>query len=286
MPRLQRKSLERPEEVRAYELGRFETWHLDDVVLGRFYHEPGWRWSTHVRPVAGTDRCQYHHLGVCVSGTLHVEMLDGLEMEIPPGTAFEIPPGHDAWVVGDDPWVAYDFAGGRTYGRRLAGSGERVLATILLTDIVDSTATAERVGHAAWRELLARHFVTARAELDRFRGREVHTTGDGILALFDGSERAIKCGAAIARTASDHDLQVRCGVHTGEVELVSNDVRGVAVHIASRIAAQAAPGEVLVSGSTVDLVADSGLRFVDRGIHHLKGISGARQLWALAEETG
>src|SRR4029077_9330141 len=149
-----------------------------------------------VKPVALTDTCEYHHLGIVMSGRLRFLTPDGLEMEVGPGMIFEVQPGHDAWVLGDEACVIYDFAGMRTFGRPLVGSGHRILATIVCTDIVDSTAMAVRLGDAGWRDLIAEQTSAIRRELDRFHGREATTTGDGILATFDGAERAVNCAVA------------------------------------------------------------------------------------------
>lgn len=281
MVRLLRKRLDHPDEVRSFTNGRVEIFEIGDNIVGRTVYEPGWRWSVDVKPIAGTDLCMYHHLGYCLTGILHVVLEDGTSLEIGPEEAFEIPPAHDAWVIGDEPWITVDFAGMRSFARPLVGSGERILTSILFSDIVDSTAMAVSLGDAAWRELLSRHYERGRFELDRYRGREIDTTGDGFLALFDSSERAVRAAAAICRTADELSLQIRCGVHTGEVELVPGNVRGVAVHLAARVMALAGPGEVLVSGTTHDLLAGSGLVFEDRGLHDLKGIDGPRRVFAL-----
>ena len=286
MVRLLRKRLDNPDEVRSFPHGRVEIFEIGDNVVGRTVYEPGWRWSEDVRPIAGTDLCMYHHLGYCLTGLLHVILEDGTSLEIAAGEAFEIPPGHDAWVVGDEQWITVDFAGMRSFARPTVGTGERVLSTILFTDIVGSTATAVRLGDAAWRELLSRHNELGRYELDRFRGREIDTTGDGFLALFDSSERAVRAAAGICRAAGALGIEVRAGVHTGEVELVPGNVRGVAVHMAARVMALAEPSEVLISATTYDLLAGSDLVFVDRGLHELKGITGARQVYALARSPG
>jgi class 3 adenylate cyclase len=282
MARLQHKTLEQPDEVRSYTKGATEIFELDDFVIGRMVMHPGWRWIHDVKPIAGTDRCMNHHLGYVVSGTLHVELADGSKAEIGPREMFEIPPGHDAWVVGDEPWEAIDFRGARNYARLPMVSGDRVLATILFVDVVDSTATLERLGDAAWRDLLGQHHETIQLELDRFQGREVDRAGDGLLALFDGPARAVQCASAIARRARGIGLEVRAGLHTGEVELGTGGIRGVAVHVASRIAAMAAAGEVLVSSTTHELVAGSNLSFTSRGRHALKGIAEDRELFVLA----
>ena len=282
MSRLQAKSLDDPDEVRPTPFGRVDVYNLDDLVIGRMVFEPGWHWMEHVQPLAGTSLCQYHHVGICISGRLANRLEDGTTHEIGPGMVYEIPPGHDGWVVGDEAWVAYDVAGVRSFARADAPT-QRILGAVLFTDIVDSTAFAASVGPARWRELVGAHNERIQFELDRYRGRLVKTTGDGVLALFDGSERAVRAAAAICLAAKAMGLTIRAGVHTGEVELAAGDVRGLAVHVAARVMAQAGPGQVFVSATTRELVADSGLAFVDAGAHELKGVSGARQLYCLAE---
>ena len=158
---------------------------------------------------------------------------------------------------------------------------DRVLATVLFSDIVGSSEKAASLGDRAWRELLEQHHELVRRELVRFRGHEVDTAGDGFLASFDGPARAIRCGCAIAELMPELGLDVRVGLHTGECELVDGKVAGIAVHTGARVAAQALPGEVLVSSTVKDLVAGSGLVFQDRGAHTLKGIPGQWQLFAV-----
>ena len=284
MAHMQRKSLDLPDETRTIPHGKTDIWNLGDFVVGRITFEPGWQWSKDVKPIAGTDWCEYHHLGLVLQGTLHYTTPEGLEMEVGPGMLYEILPLHDAWVVGDETLIQYDFAGMRTFALPAAARAERTLGTLVCTDVVDSTATAERVGPAAWASMLGNLNAESRRQVDKYRGRVVGTTGDGIIAMFDGAERAIRCGSAISRSGAGLGLGLRVGVHTGEVELLSDDVRGVAVHIVSRVTGLATAGEVLVSGTTHELVADSDLRFEDRGRHELKGVDGARQVWALVEE--
>jgi pimeloyl-ACP methyl ester carboxylesterase len=165
-------------------------------------------------------------------------------------------------------------------GTRSVPEPERVLATVMFTDIVGSTQRAAELGDARWRELLAAHQAAVRRELTRFRGREVKTLGDGSLATFDGPARAIRCGRAIAQSARSLGLEVCIGLHSGEVELIEDDVGGIAVHIAARVGALAAADEVLVSSTVKDLVAGSGIRFMDRGANQLKGISDEWRLFA------
>ena len=157
-------------------------------------------------------------------------------------------------------------------GMRHRPDSDRVLATVMFTDIVRSTERAAELGDARWRELLNSYYAVLRKELTTFRGHEVNTAGDGLLATFDGPNRAIRCACAVRERLRPLGLQVRSGLHTGECELIGDDVGGIAVHIAARVAASAEPDEVLVSSTVRDLVAGSGLRFADRGKHALKGV--------------
>jgi DNA-binding LytR/AlgR family response regulator len=159
----------------------------------------------------------------------------------------------------------------------------RMLATVLFTDIVDSTATASRLGDRAWREVLSRHDGICRQAIERHHGRLIKLTGDGVLATFDGPARAVRCASAIGDSMRGLDLALRAGVHTGECELHQGDVGGIAVHIGARIAALAGPGEVLVSATVRDLVGGSGIEFEDRGMQPLKGIASAIRIFAVAK---
>lgn len=283
--RLQRKRFSEAVDVRRIPHGQIDVVELDDVVVGRMTYEPGWRWSTDVKPIAGTEMCTYHHLGVVISGRLRVGTPDGVELEIGPGDVFEIPPGHDAWVVGDEPWVSVDFEAMRTFGRGPDPGDNRSLVTILFTDVVDSTLLATRVGDTAWKELLAQHNEQAQAAVDRHRGRVVKWTGDGMLALFDGAERAARSAILLRSKVRGLGLEVRQAIHSGEVETSAGDVRGIAVHAAARILALAQPGEILTSGTVHDLLDGSSFRFEDRGRHELKGLSGDRPIFAITDPT-
>jgi class 3 adenylate cyclase len=168
-------------------------------------------------------------------------------------------------------------------GSREPEEPDRILATVLFTDIVGSTELAAQLGDRRWRDLLASHHATIRAELRRYRGREVDTAGDGFLAVFDGPARAIRASLACVAAVRSLGLEIRAGIHTGEVEqLPGGDIGGITVHIGARIAAVAAKGEVLVSSSVRDLVSGSGFSFVDRGSHRLKGLTEERRLYAIA----
>jgi class 3 adenylate cyclase len=162
---------------------------------------------------------------------------------------------------------------------------DRMLATVLFTDIVGSTATALQLGDRAWRELLERHHSIVRRELMRFRGREIDTAGDGFFAAFDGPARAIRCACAVVDGVRELGIDVRAGLHTGECEVVDGKVAGIAVHTGARVAAIAQGGEVVVSSTVKDLVAGSGIEFEDRGLQDLKGIPGEWRLFSVARES-
>lgn len=170
-------------------------------------------------------------------------------------------------------------------GVRPVGFTERVLSTVLYTDIVDSTARAAALGDAAWKQTLDRHDRLVGREIDRHRGITVKSTGDGVLARFDGPARAVSCGLAIAAAAPDLGLEVRAGLHTGEIELRGDDIGGISAHIGARVASLAGPGEVLVSRTVRDLVAGSGLAFADRGEHELKGVPDRWQVYAASRAS-
>jgi class 3 adenylate cyclase len=278
---LHRKSFATPDQVRTFPTGRVHIVTLDETAIGRFLFQPGWRWSKDVAPITGTRSCQHRHLGYTISGSLRVRMEDGTELTIGPGDAYEIPPGHDAWVVGDEPWDSVEFTSAHAYGRSAEELGERVLATILFCDIVASTETLERIGDQAWAGLVREHNARIRTAIGRFRGREIDSAGDGFLALFDGAAKAVHAAASMDPAVSDLGVRVRVGIHTAEVEIVGGQARGVAVHTASRVASLAGPGEVLVSGTTRDLLDGSGLSLESRGQHELKGLSGVRPIFAL-----
>jgi class 3 adenylate cyclase len=200
-----------------------------------------------------------------------------LAERIPGAQFFELPGvDHVPWIDAD-PIVdeVEEFLTGIRAGPRPG----RVLATILFTDIVGSTEKAAELGDRAWADLLASHNQAVRRELRRFSGEEIATAGDGFLVLFDGPARAIRCGQAVTQRVGELGLSVRAGIHTGEIERPGRDVRGIAVHVAARVAAEARPGEVLVTATTRDLVAGSGLAFSDRGERRLKGLEEPKRVF-------
>ena len=198
-----------------------------------------------------------------------------------PGARFVELEGRDnVFAVGDSEAVLGEIEEFLT-GHRLAHEPDRMLATVLFTDIVDSTRRAAEMGDTDWRFLLERHDALFRRALERHRGREVKRTGDGFMATFDGPARAIRCAASVAEAMGSLGLEVRAGLHTGECEVMDSDIGGLAVHIAARVMARADPREVLVSSTVKDLVAGSGIDFQDRGAHELRGVPGNWRLYAV-----
>lgn len=281
MARLQRRKFEETDDIRVTGRGQVQVIELGDRTVARQVWQPGWRWSVDVKPIVGTQSCQAHHVAYSVSGRLHVRMTDGIEMEVGPGEVFEIPPGHDAWVVGDEAFVSVDFEAMRGFAKPNESAGRRTLATVLMTDIVDSTHLAVEYGPARWQEAIRRHNERAERSIDQHEGRLVKTTGDGVIGLFDSAERAVRAGIAVAAAVADLGLQIRAAVQTGEVELSAGDVRGVVVHATARMMALAGPREVVVSTTVRDLLDGTGLDFEDYGLHTLKGLPGERQLYRI-----
>lgn len=266
--------------TRAFAHGVGTVARVGPVAIGRAYLEPGWRWSNDVQPIAGTAWCEIHHLHVLLAGRLGVELEDGERADFEAGDVFDLPPGHDAWVIGDELVDILDVSG--SVGEfAMPPAHARIVATLLMTDIVDSTGTAVRLGDGRWRRLLADHDRIARIQLDRFRGHEVHTTGDGFLARFDSAAGAIRCAAAIRDAVAEMGILIRAGVHSGEIELLPDDVRGVAVHAAARVMALAGASEILVSSVTRALLTGSGVALEPRGSHVLKGIAEPMDVFAV-----
>jgi class 3 adenylate cyclase len=227
----------------------------------------------HVAPAINVPTLIVHTTGdkVC-----HVENARFLSRTIPGARYVELPgEDHVPWFAPGD-----TLAEIREYltGEREAATPDRVLATVLFTDLVGSTARATELGDRRWRDLLEQHHAAVRRELERFGGRELDTAGDGFFATFDGPARAIRCARAIVEAVQPLGLEVRAGLHTGEVELLDGKLAGIAVNIGARVAARAAAGEVLVSGTVRDLVAGSGIAFADRGVAELKGVPGEWRL--------
>src|SRR5215213_3679056 len=277
-----KKNLDSPDEVIRGEYVHSDIVRLGDITVGRVVEDPGWSWRTHMQPRVGGDWCETRHVGVVISGRHHTEFADGTSIDLGPNDVFDIGPGHDGQTVGDEPFVYIGWEGLRTWAAPI-GVGERTLTTLVFTDVVGSTAIASQMGERAWSDVLARHNELVRGAISGHRGREIGTTGDGFLATFDSAARAIRFAVDVRAAGAGLGLRLRAGVHTGEVDLVGSDVRGIAVHEAARIAAAADADVILVSEVTRALASGSGATFGPGASHQLKGIEGARVLYPVAD---
>jgi class 3 adenylate cyclase len=232
-----------------------------------------------VRDVASAIRVPTLILHAVDDQVCHVENARFLARTIPGARYVELP-GGDHLMYAELADLAVAEIREFLTGVREGPEPERVLATVLFTDLVGSTEHAGELGDKRWRELLERHHQAVRSELKRFSGREIDTAGDGFLAAFDGPARAIRCAKAVVSAVDELGLEVRAGVHTGECEVLGEKLAGVAVHVGARVAAQAGPGEVLVSSTVRDLIAGSGIELEDRGLYAFKGIDEERRLYA------
>ncbi|MGH8958185.1 MAG: adenylate/guanylate cyclase domain-containing protein [Acidimicrobiia bacterium] len=274
-------SFEEPDEVVELELVRSELVYLEGLSVSRTVHQPGWRWSKHVRPHVGGDWCQTRHVGLAVSGAVHVVLHTGDEFDLREGMVADVPPGHDAWVIGDILYVDITWTGARTWLPITDPGTDRVLATILFTDIVESTSLARSMGDDHWADFIATFDARVRESLAGCGGREIRTTGDGILAIFTGAGRAVSCAQALRPLAHTLGVRLRLALHAGEIDLVGRDIRGIAVHEAARILAAAHPDEILVSATVQGLLSSGDFAWRDRGWHEMKGFAESRQLFAL-----
>lgn len=271
-----------PEAVVSYSLGATYQVRLAGTVVSRHVLQPGWSWESDARPLVGTGSCELYHRGVVLSGRMGVRTDEGAEVVIGPNQVFDLRPGHVTWVEGNEELVMVDWAGGAGFDTA-PGDAARVMASVLFTDIVGSTLQARKEGDAAWKRTLAMHEDVVRTELVRFGGREVETAGDSFLIVFDGAERAIRCGLGLVEALAAIGVSIRVGIHSGEVALSGERVRGVAVHTAARVVGEAGSGEVLVSGTTRDLAEGAaGLSFESRGRYRLKGLDREHELFAAA----
>jgi class 3 adenylate cyclase len=237
--------------------------------------------ARHVLPAIRVSTLVMHRVGDSV---INVELGRHLAANIPGAKYVELPGNdHIPFYERDITDRIVDEVEEFLTGSRSQPELDRVLATVMFTDIVDSTKRASELGDRQWRALLDRHDDTVRQQLARFRGQEVKNLGDGFMATFDGPARAVRCAASICESVRPLGIAVRSGLHTGEVELKRDDVAGIAVHIAARIAAEAEAGETVVSSTVRDLVAGSGLNFQDRGIHELKGLPEALHLYSVLQ---
>jgi class 3 adenylate cyclase len=262
----------------------FRSWYGQ---LERLAGSPGsmlamWRWNMDmdiraVLPVIRVPTLVLHRVG---DQLVQVESGRYLAQHIPGASYVELPGSEHYAFIGDVDRIVDEVEEFLT-GMRTGGEPDRVLATLLFTDLVGSTERAGHLGDRRWRDVLAEHQSAVRRQFELCRGREINTTGDGFLATFDGPARAIRCACAIRDGAGQLGLEIRAGLHTGEVEVIGDDIGGIAVHVGARVSAEAQPGEVLVSSTVRDLVAGSGIVFATRGPHRLKGVSEPWELLAV-----
>ena len=233
----------------------------------------------HVLPTVRTPTLILHRTG---DRAINVEHSRYMTQQIPMAKLIEFSGSDHFFWVGDSDAITDEVEEFLT-GVRPRPKPDRMLTTVLFTDIVDATEKAATLGDRQWGELLQSHHALVRRELSRYHGREIDTAGDGFFATFDGPARAIRCACAIREAVSSLGITIRAGLHTGECELIGEKIGGIAVHLGARVVAEARSGEVLVSSTVKDLVAGSGLRFIDRGVHTLKGIPGDWNLFAVEE---
>lgn len=278
--RILRASLDDPSFGRTISRGQGSIVHVGPLAIGRARLEPGWRWSDDVKPAVGTEWCELHHLHVLLAGRFASRMVGGETEEFGPGDVFDIPPGHDSWVVGDEPVVLLDVSGNvAEFGQ--PGATTRAVMTLLMSDIVESTPMAARLGDAAWRQVLADHNRIVRSQVARLRGREIDTTGDGFLVAYDSPAAAIDSAKAIRDAVRTIGLEVRIGVHTGEVEIAADGLRGIAVHTTARVMAAAGPSQIVMTAVTRTLAEGSRITARELGRHELKGIPSPVELYSV-----
>jgi class 3 adenylate cyclase len=265
----------------ASQLARLQRSALRPGAIGHYYRQS---MLSDIRPILPTIQAPTLVIHRTEDRIMPIAL--GREVaELIPGARFVELPGTDALPFSGDTDRLVEEVEEFLTGAHTGAEFERILATLVFTDIVDSTSVAAQVGDRAWRDLLDQHNELVRGELDRFKGREIATTGDGFLATFDGPGKAVRCGLSITGAAATLGIQVRAGVHTGEVDVRETDVGGLAVHIAARVAALAAPGEVLVSSTVKDLLVGSGIEFEGRGEHALKGVPETWRLFAARRDA-
>ena len=270
-----------PDELVEVEQLRSEIIHLAGMSVSHDVHQPGWRWSSDVKPIVGTEWCQMRHVGYVLGGRLQVALDDGHEFEVSKGDVMFIPAGHDAWVVGEEPFETVGWSGTRGWLGSLEAGLERVVTTLVMIDIVGSTPLAKRLGDRAWGELLEQFSAGARDAIAHYRGQLVELTGDGVLARFDGAVRAVYCAVALRSAAAELELPIRAAVHSGEVEVAEGNLRGVALHETARMLGLAGAGQIVVSATARALASAPELDFVDHGEHELRGLPGSYRLYRL-----
>jgi class 3 adenylate cyclase len=259
----------------AQRLARLQRYSVRPGAMGHYYRQT---MEADIRDVVPRIRIPTLLLNRSENRIVSTELTRDLASLIPDATFVELP-GTDHLAFSEDIDALLDEIEEFLTGSRTGADPDRVLTTLLFTDIVDSTALAAEMGDRRWRDVLDQHHELARVEIARFNGREITTTGDGFFAVFDGPAQAVRCASAIIGVVSSLGLEIRAGVHTGEVEVRGNDLGGLAVHIGARVAALAPPGAVFVSSTVKELLAGSGMTFTDAGEHQLKGVPDVWRLY-------
>ena len=280
-PRAQ--NFDEPDERRQLPGIELDFVRVGDLFASRSTTQRGWRWSTHIGPIAGTGSCQVAHRGIVISGHMRIEMDSGETIDLVPGLVHIVPAGHDAFVIGDEPVVMIDISTTSVeYGR--PSSGERVLATLLFTDIVGSTPLAQRLGDQRWKRLVADHDRLTADVIDRYRGRVVKTTGDGVFARFDGAARALHAALAI-RTAA-HTIELRSGRASIPARSRSSAMMPAVSPSTRRRGSWPSPKRTRSWSSDVTrlLATGAGFTFFDRGEVELRGVTGTHHLHRLEDD--
>ncbi len=254
---------------------------LGTLGVAHNIHAVGWRWSTDVRPTVGTTWCEVRHVGYAIQGQLELTFPDGTSAAVSAGDVFDVAAMHDGRVIGAKPFESIEWFGARTWLADLATRRERVLATIVMADIVTSTRIAASLGEQAWADKLASYEQSMADIIDSFGGRVVKYTGDGVLVVFDGTVKALRAAVAMRDTSREMELPTRTSVHTGEIETASDDVHGLAVHETARMLDIASSNEIVVSATTRLFGEGQGINLRPRGMHQLRGIEGPRELYAI-----
>ena len=264
------------------QLARLSRSAVRPGTIGHFFRQSLLTDLRHVLPTIAVPTLVIHRTDDPV---VPIDLAREVAALIPNASMRELPGGDHLVFAGDSDAVADEIEEFLT-GTRSGSEPDRVLATLLFTDIVDSTRIAAELGDRRWHDLLDEHRASVRQDIDRYRGRELATTGDGFLAAFDGPARAVRCAHAIRDAAIGLGLSIRAGIHAGEIDLRGTDASGLSVHIAARVAALAGPGEVLTSSTVKDLLVGSGVEFQPRGEHELRGVPGTWWLFAATRSSG
>ena len=280
MVKLQRRPFGEPDSVREVPFGHLETYDMGEIRIGRSILQPGWRWSESIKPITRTELCEYHHIGVCLSGRMRIQTREGAELTVDAGQFYEIPAGHEAWVEGDEPYINIEWQPSVAFGEAQGGDFDRIVATLLVTDIVNSTARALELGDGAWRDLLAQHdrggAEPARPiprPRDHDHRRRVRRPLRRRRAGDPGGAGDLSCGVGARHRGS------RGRAHRRDRAGGRQRPRRGRPHRGADRGRSPGPGEVYASWATRELLAGSDIGFTDRGRQELKGLSEERRVY-------